>query len=197
MIDDMTGSRRALGLAQGVGRLESPDAGPDGLADVDMSKPSPVVAASGRAFEAAYGDSWASVFRFALAWTADWSAAEDLAQDAFVRLWDRRDRIDWTSPVLPWLLVTTRHLATDRFRRLRVALSGRQLGDEALGGDARIEWLDVKAGLGRLTATERAALALTVLQGFDPREAGEILGMGPNAVRAAVSRARRKLEKAR
>jgi RNA polymerase sigma-70 factor (ECF subfamily) len=179
-----------------VGRLDSLDGVPDGLADVDMSKPSPVVTAADHAFEAAYGDSWAAVFRFALAWTADWSAAEDLAQDAFVRLWDRRDRIDWTAPVLPWLLVTTRHLATDRFRRLRVALARRQLADAALGGEAQIEWLDVKAGLGRLTATERAALALTVLHGFDPREAGEILGIGPNAVRAAVSRARRKLEKA-
>jgi hypothetical protein len=67
-------------------------------------------------FEAAYAAAWLPVFRFALAWTNDWSAAEDLAQEAFLRLWDRRADIDWSVPVLPWLRVTTRRTATDRFR---------------------------------------------------------------------------------
>ena len=63
------------------------------------------------------------MFRFALAWTNDWTAAEDLAQEAYLRLWDHRGRLDWGRPVLPWLLVTTRRLATDRFRALRRRLS--------------------------------------------------------------------------
>jgi DNA-directed RNA polymerase specialized sigma24 family protein len=62
------------------------------------------------------------VFRFALAPGNDWDAAEDLAQEAFARLWIHRADIDWDRPVLPWLLTTTRRLGLDRFRRIRRAL---------------------------------------------------------------------------
>ena len=71
------------------------------------------------AYERAFDAHWADVFRFALAWTNDWAAAEDLAQEAYLRMWNHRQRLDWDRPVLPWLLVTTRRLATDRFRTLR------------------------------------------------------------------------------
>src|ERR1035437_3708661 len=53
------------------------------------------------AFEAAYAAAWLPVFRFALAWTNDWLAAEDLAQEAFLRLWARRAEVDWTPPGRP------------------------------------------------------------------------------------------------
>ena len=71
------------------------------------------------AYERAFEEHWSDVFRFALAWTNDWTSAEDLAQDAYLRLWNHRARLDWNRPVLPWLLVTARRLATDRFRTLR------------------------------------------------------------------------------
>ena len=62
---------------------------------------------------------WTPVFRFALSLTNEWDAAEDLAQEAFARLWIHRTDVDWSRPLLPWLLTTTRRLAFDRFRRLR------------------------------------------------------------------------------
>src|SRR5262245_11101855 len=71
------------------------------------------------AFERAYREAWPAVFRFAVAWTNDLSAAEDITQEAFARLWQRRESFDWEQPAEPWLLVATRRLATDRFRRLR------------------------------------------------------------------------------
>ena len=37
---------------------------------------------------------WTPVFRFALALSNDWDAAEDLAQEAFTRLWLHRNDID-------------------------------------------------------------------------------------------------------
>ncbi len=50
---------------------------------------------------------WTPVFRFALALTNDWDVAEDLAQEAFTRLWVHRATVDWERPMLPWLLNTT------------------------------------------------------------------------------------------
>jgi RNA polymerase sigma-70 factor (ECF subfamily) len=146
------------------------------------------------AFEAAYQSAWLPVFRFALAWTNDWSAADDLAQESFLRLWDRRTAIDWSQPVLPWLLVTTRRTATDRFRRLRRAVSVRGPIEVVPGSDARIDWLDLRASFRALSALERAALVLTALEDLDAARAGEILGIEANAVRSAASRGRRKLK---
>jgi RNA polymerase sigma-70 factor, ECF subfamily len=142
-------------------------------------------------YEEEFARCWLPVFRFALAWTNDWSAAEDLAQEAFARLWARRDSVDWTEPMLPWLLTTTRRLATDRLRRLSRLAGFRSPTDGApLDGDARLRWLDVQAAMATLTPLQRSALVLVGVVGLDSESAGEALGISPGAVRAAVSRAR-------
>jgi len=149
------------------------------------------------AYERAYEVHWTDVFRFALAWTNDWTAAQDLAQDAYLRLWNHRARVDWTRPVLPWLLVTTRRLATDRFRTLsRRLLSPTHAETVDADPALRSRWLDVSAAMGQLSTLERTALVMTALEGATYEEAGQILGTTAGALRAAVSRARTKLEAA-
>jgi RNA polymerase sigma-70 factor (ECF subfamily) len=176
----ITTSTRGLGATQGEATL-----------DVDAR------------FERAYRDEWSAVFRFAVAWTNDLHAAEDIAQEAFARLWLRRESFDWGQPVVPWLLVATRRLATDRFRRLRRL--GRILGparvtdlSSAMSADSSedgvIAWMDVRAAFGRLTDRERTALIATTVLGLTAEAAAEPLGMTPGGVRAAASRARQKLE---
>jgi len=149
------------------------------------------------AYDRAYEVHWTDVFRFALAWTNDWTAAQDLAQDAYLRLWNHRARVDWTRPVLPWLLVTTRRLATDRFRTLsRRLLSSTHAETVDADPALRSRWLDVSAAMGQLSTLERTALVMTALEGATYEEAGQILGTTAGALRAAVSRARTKLEAA-
>ena len=149
------------------------------------------------AYEHAFDRHWSDVFRFALAWTNDWGAAEDLAQEAFLRLWDRRNQLDWERPVLPWLLVTTRRLATDRFRRLRHLVTGTPEGNGPDGDPtAQVRWLDVRAAMNDLSPLERTALVMTAIQGATYDEAAAVLGTTAGALRAAVSRARTKLETA-
>jgi RNA polymerase sigma-70 factor (ECF subfamily) len=148
-----------------------------------------------RCFDTAFREAWPVVFRFAAAWTNDLHSAEDIAQEAFTRLWDRRDSVDWERPVIGWLLVVTRRIATDRFRRRLAPFAAPRVRD--LGEDGVAAWVDVRAAFGRLSARERAALITVGLLGFTPDEASEPLGMSPGAVRAAVSRAREKLESER
>lgn len=146
-----------------------------------------------RRFEQCYEESWLPTFRFALAWTNDWGAAEDLAQEAFARLWTRRAVIDWTKPVLPWLLVVTRRLATDRFRRLRTVLSVSDGDEYRLDSDARLRWIDVRARMASLTAHQRSSLVLVHVLGLAVSDAATTLGISDGAVRAAISRARERL----
>ena len=147
------------------------------------------------AYERSYAEHWSDVFRFALAWTNDWAAAEDLAQETYLRLWNHRAQLDWDRPVLPWLLVTTRRLATDRFRRLkRRLLSTPQ--PTTLDPGLTERWLDVCAAMAELSSLERTALIMTAVEGASYEEAGKVLGTTAGALRAAVSRARTKLEAA-
>jgi RNA polymerase sigma-70 factor (ECF subfamily) len=147
------------------------------------------------AYERAFAEHWSDVFRFALAWTNEWTAAEDLAQDAYLRLWNHRGRLDWQRPVLPWLLVTTRRLATDRFRGLRRRLlpSPRP---PTLDTAIQARWLDVCAAMADLSSLERTALIMTAVEGASYEEAAQVLATTAGALRAAVSRARTKLETA-
>ena len=147
------------------------------------------------AYERAYETHWTDVFRFALAWTNEWTAAEDLAQEAFIRLWNHRTQLDWERPVLPWLLVTTRRLATDRFRQLRRRLLPIH-PPATLDAGIQARWLDVRAAMAELSTLERTALVMTALEGASYDEAAVVLGTTAGALRAAVSRARTKLEAA-
>jgi RNA polymerase sigma-70 factor, ECF subfamily len=144
-------------------------------------------------YQAAFERYWDDVFRFSLAWTNDWAAAEDVAQEAFLRLWQNRSTLDWDRPVLPWLLVTARRLATDRFRSLRRRVMPRTTEatfDEAM----RDTWLDVQSAMKALSPLERTALVLTAVEGWSYAELAEAVGTTDGALRAAVSRARDKLE---
>lgn len=146
-------------------------------------------------YEIAFQRDWQRVFRLALASTNDIGAAEDLAQDSFARLWQNRNHMDWSRPVLPWLLVTTRRLATDRWRRLALILRTPNpvpMYDESVTA----RWLDLREAMAHLSQLERSALVLTA-EGYGGDEIGVTLGVSGGAVRAAVSRARRKLEEIR
>ena len=147
-------------------------------------------------YRRAYDRHWPDIFRFLLAWTNDWAAAEDLTQETYLRLWRGRSSLDWERPILPWLLVAARRLATDRFRVLRRRVSpfrAEPYEEEA----ARTRWLDVRAALADLTPLERTALLMTTIEGWSYSELAETLNTSDGALRAAVSRARDKLEVAR
>ena len=144
-------------------------------------------------YDRAFETHWDDVFRFSLAWTNDWSAAEDLAQDAYLRLWQHRATLDWDHPVLPWLLVAARRLATDRFRSLSRRILPRA-SDTPFDEATQARWLDVRSAMSRLSTLERTALVLTAVDGWTYSEVATAMGTSDGALRAAVSRAREKLE---
>jgi RNA polymerase sigma factor (sigma-70 family) len=119
-----------------------------------------------------------------------------VAQDAFAQLWRHRETLDWDRPVVPWLMVTARRLATDRFRRVRRLLIGpprpSTLEEVTVG-----RWLDLQQAMTVLSPLERTSLVLTLVEGHDYAQVATILKTSPGAVRSAVSRAREKLEAVR
>ena len=156
-----------------------------------MTTPDPSV---DDAFQRAAEELWMPVYRFALALTNDLADADDVAQEAFVRLWRSRATIDWGAPPIGWLLVAARRVALDRFRRIARELRLRPAPSIPAGLDARtIEaFVDLRGQLVALSATERAAVLMGPVEGLTTEEIAAALGISAGAVRAAASRGRAK-----
>jgi RNA polymerase sigma-70 factor (ECF subfamily) len=147
------------------------------------------------AFRLAAEELWMPVYRFALALTNDLGEADDVAQEAFVRLWRTRATIDWGEPAIGWLLVAARRVALDRFRRIARELRLRPAPPVPVGIDAATveRFVDLRAQLAALTGHERAAILLAASEGWSTGEIAAALGISEGAVRAAASRGRAKL----
>jgi RNA polymerase sigma-70 factor, ECF subfamily len=116
--------------------------------------------------------------------------AEDILQDAYLRLWERWDRVGSLEDPVGFLFRTALNLFRSRRRR---ALLGRRLSSSANKVDdlAAVEDRDeVVRMLRALSAAERASIVLTTMFGYSSEEAGAILGVQPATVRAHATRAR-------
>jgi putative glutamine amidotransferase len=119
-------------------------------------------------------------------------AAEDLAQEAFLRLWERAPADLSAAEQGAWLQRTATNLALDELRRRRVR-DHRQLEDEAvaaLSADGA-EALTVREALARLSAHERLLILLRFQAGLAHAEIAETLAISVDAARKRVERARR------
>jgi RNA polymerase sigma-70 factor (ECF subfamily) len=137
---------------------------------------------------------WAA--RFAERMTGDAQTAEDVVQNAFLRLWNSAERWEGRSRFTTWFYRVLHNLAVDELRRRR---SGHEELDEALEDPAPAppdvlerERRDarVRAALDRLPGRQRAALVLRHYEDCSQGEAAEILGISEGALESLLSRAR-------
>jgi len=141
------------------------------------------------------------------AWLArrlEW-AASDLTAETFARAWlSRRGFEDHRDGSLrPWLLGIARNVLRDSVRRDRVETAARErLGlpldlateDGYTAVEERLSpRVALTAALGGLSAPERDAVELRVLDGLPYEEVAERLGIQPAAARLRVSRGLRHL----
>lgn len=121
--------------------------------------------------------------------------AEDLAQDAFMKLWERWGTIDEIDDPTGYLFRVA--LNGFRMRRRRAAMAVRKVVPvpESRDGFAEAEMrADVRAMLLTLTPRQRAALVLVDLLGYSSEQAGRILRVRSSTVRNLASQGRRALE---
>jgi RNA polymerase sigma factor (sigma-70 family) len=120
--------------------------------------------------------------------------AEELMQDAFLKLWERWDEIDRIDDPTAYLFRVA--LNGFRMRRRRAAMAIRKLApipevrDEF--GDAEMR-ADVRRLLLEISPRQRAALLLVDLLGYPSEQAARILRVRPSTVRALATKRRRAL----
>lgn len=122
--------------------------------------------------------------------------AEEIVQDAFLKVWERWDRVSRMESPAGFLYRTSLNLYRSRLRRAAVAIRKAThllAQDDALG---EVETRDEVARLLRsLTPREREAMVLTACLGYSTEEAGRLLGIKANTVRVLTARARSSLRR--
>jgi len=129
--------------------------------------------------------------------TGDRHEAEDVMQDAFLRVWERWHLVQSLASPTGYLYRTAMNVF--RMRRRRALTASRRIArrflptDEVEAAEARS---DLDRGLAALSARQRTAVVLTELLDFSSSEAASAMGVSPANARKLASQGRDGLRKA-
>lgn len=172
--------------------------------DADVRRMLAFAAGDEAAFDALF-DRWAPpLLRFLERMVKDRATAEELVQEAFVRVHGARHRYEPTARFSTWLYRIAGNLARNelrRPRRVRPHASTDDHGDGALelvaGGAAvddvvhsRRVGAEVERALDALPERQRMALWLSAVEGLPHAEIAEALETTPSSVKSLIHRAR-------
>ncbi len=145
--------------------------------------------------EVLYSEAYPRLFRYCNRLTGDADVAEDVAQEAFVRLWYRQVSGE-PKALTSWLFKVATHLIRDRVRatenrrRLLEIHPVKPRGTEA--PDARVERIDlqarVRAVLDTMSVRDRVMLLMRE-EGFSYSEIAEVADVAPASVGTLLARA--------
>jgi RNA polymerase sigma-70 factor (ECF subfamily) len=124
--------------------------------------------------------------------TGSRTAAEDIAQDAFTKLYERWDSVGTLEDPAGYLHRTAMNMFRNEFRRakrsLKRAAFARSESDDVF---AAVDDRDVLShALSQLTDRQRAALVLTEVLGYSGQEVADLLGIQSSTVYALTHQAR-------
>ena len=156
----------------------------------------PVADGVPRDFAAFFEDEHRGLLKLLYFVTGNRADAAELMQDAFLRLWERWDRIESIDDPTAYLF----RVALNGFRmRARAARRAtRRLVAPASSSDPYEEVNlreDVRRMLLELAPRQRAALVLLDMYGYGSEEAARIMGVRPSTVRALATQGRAVLRK--
>lgn len=143
-----------------------------------------------------------AVYSFAYRMTGDREAAQDLAQEAFVRGFRALNRYDRNRPFLPWIMTIAANLSRSWLRRP----AARNESLEAVEGDTvdapRLRLIDeneqrrreVRQAVVSLPAHFRVVIVLRHLRGLSYEEMSEVLHLPVSTIEHRLRTAREKLK---
>ena len=147
-------------------------------------------------FNALFESLYPSVYRYVMRLTGDADVAEDVAQEAFVRLL-RQDLPE--NEVRPWLFTVATNLVRDTARkserRIRLLAGAPPLVHRPMAADDRVEQKEsvkaVRNVLNKLPERDRQLLLMRE-EGFKYEEIASVIGVAPASVGTLIARALKK-----
>lgn len=155
------------------------------------------------AWEALVRTYQSSVYAVTRYYLRDPEEARDVAQDVFVRLYERLDSFAGGDTFKAWLLRMARNACIDRLRRIKARppaadvpvedahLAGGDDPEEAAQSDARSRL--VHRAVAALSASHREVVMLKDIQGLKLEEIADLLGLPLGTVKSRSNRARLEL----
>lgn len=132
---------------------------------------------------------------------SDEDEAEDIVQEAMLKLWLVRDRLDREKNISPMGMTVTRNLCIDRLRRLKThpheSLTGHDAPDGQRSAQAMMEdrenaeWM--RDAVRNLPDKYRAVLRMRQVEHLEMGEIARIIGATEGVVRTILSRARKQM----
>ena len=129
--------------------------------------------------------------------------AEDVVQDAFLKLWNKPQVFDASrgAKFTTWFYRVVTNLAIDRMRRKKPQSGSDVLdlmADKAKLADQALEEQDqqdvLEQAIAKLPERQKAALNLCFYEGLSNKEAAEILGVGVKGLESLLMRAKKALK---
>ncbi len=138
------------------------------------------------------------LYRVALSLLRNPAEAEDVVQDAFVRVLQRKQELGSIGEFRPWLVRIVWNLALDRKRKVRhqqmdelfaaSLISTDVPADRVLADAARVR--KVLDAMEKLPKTEGQVLLLSAMEELSTAEIGAVLGKTESSIRSLLFRAR-------
>ena len=175
-----------------------------GHAEGSQAGDSELLAAAARGNAAAFSEivkrHHAAVYRLVWRMTGGHADTEDIAQEAFLKLWRNPSQVRHAGALKGWLLRVAANAAIDRLRKtthvpldaLPDIADGAALPDAGLARETAARRVD--GLIAALPERQRLALALVYFEGVSNIEAGRVMDASVEAVESLLARARRGLK---
>lgn len=128
--------------------------------------------------------------------TTDRAEAEDITQEAFIRMWRKWERVEALESPAGYLYTTAFNVLRNRLRTtrraVRAVIAPTVDADSSGAVDDRTTVLGALRGL---PPRSRAAIVLTELLGYSSEEAGHILGIRASSARSLATHGRAELRR--
>jgi RNA polymerase sigma-70 factor (ECF subfamily) len=182
------GDARARLNVPDVTRIHGRVQAEDNVVELDRDGEAP---AGPPSFEELFLDVHDRLYRALYFVTGSSADAEELMQDAFLKLWERWDRLDAIEDPVAYLFRVALNGVRMRARRARMA--ARKVlpaaGTRDPFDDVNVRE-DVRRMLRGITPRQRAAIVLTEIFGYGSEQAARIMGIRPATVRVLASQGR-------
>jgi RNA polymerase sigma-70 factor (ECF subfamily) len=139
------------------------------------------------------------LIRFCRQFVNDWAEAEDMAQEAYIRAWQKRNTFNSESSLLTWQMAIARRVCLDRLRVLRrmifTPFDERRLTETQTITSVETK-IDVQRALLKLNEKDRAILYLRAGEDLAYETIAQIMGRSPETCRKRYERAKERFEAA-
>jgi RNA polymerase sigma-70 factor, ECF subfamily len=140
------------------------------------------------------------VYRVVWRMTDGSTEAEDIAQDAFLKLWNNPGQVRDAAALKAWLMRVAHNLAMDRFRRKpdHTMDAADEVSDSRPNAEDRMEkdWVArrINKAVASLPERQKQALVLAHFEQLPQSEAAQIMDLSVDAFESLLARARRALK---